>query len=172
MFVRNCPDCGKELSYSRKGNLDAAIKSNNVCTSCSLKGKTKSEEHCRNISEALKGKTLSQEHCRNLSESKKGEKNPNYGKSHSEEHRRKISIMRGGNGELDQKWPGMTTWAKRVKERDEYVCQHCYYDGLPHEMEAHHIVPKAKFPQYAYDLDNGQTLCKECHRSVHAGPTI
>ena len=149
MFVRNCPDCGKELSYSAKCNLTRAIKSNNVCGSCVKKGKQKmlgkkhSAESRRKIAEALKGKPL------------------------SEERRRKISIRKGGSGELNIKWSGMTTWAIRVKERDNYICQHCHYDGLPHEMDAHHIIPKSKFPQYAYDISNGQTLCRECHRIEH-----
>ena len=126
MFIRNCPDCGKELSYNKKWALNRAIKTGGVCKSCSQKGKT-----------------------------------------YSKEVRHKISISKGGAGKLDQKWPGLRAWANRVKERDEYVCQHCYYDGLPEEMDAHHIVPKSKFPQYAYDLDNGQTLCKQCHRIEH-----
>ena len=39
MFIRNCPECGKELSYTQEKGLKAAIKSNNVCTSCVKKGK-------------------------------------------------------------------------------------------------------------------------------------
>ena len=157
MFIRNCPECGKELSYSAKRALNRAIKKGAECRSCVRKG----EKHY------LYGKTLPEETLRKLSEALKGEKNPSYGKTPSEESRRKMSIGKGGNGELNKKWPGMATWANRVKERDEYICQHCNYDGLPEEMDAHHIVPKSKFPQYAYDLDNGQTLCKECHMYVH-----
>jgi 5-methylcytosine-specific restriction endonuclease McrA len=186
MFIRNCLDCGKEMSYSKKWILNRAIKNNSVCVPCSKKGekhpfygKTHSGEHCRKISENMKGNKNnlgnkhSEETLRKMSENMKGEKNPSYGKTPSEETRRNISIGNGGSGKLDQKWPGLRAWANRVKERDEYVCQHCYYDGLPEEMDAHHIVPKSKFPQYAYDLDNGQTLCKQCHRIEHyKRPTI
>jgi 5-methylcytosine-specific restriction endonuclease McrA len=133
MYIRNCPDCGKELSYSVKSCLNRAIRNNSVCISCS----------------------------------QKGENHPNYGKTLSEETRRRLSIAKGGNGELNHKWPGMTTWSRRVKERDDYICQHCHLDGLPEEMDAHHIIPKSKFSQYAYDLNNGQTLCKDCHRIEH-----
>ena len=133
MFIRNCPECGKDISYKGKKGLDRANRRNAKCRPCS----------------------------------KKGEKNPSYGKAPSKESRRKMSIGNGGSGELNCKWPGLRAWANRVKERDEYVCQHCNYDGLPEEMDAHHIVPKSKFPRYAYDLDNGQTLCKECHMYVH-----
>ena len=126
MYIRNCSQCGKEISYSNKGNLNKANRRNANCRPCSKKGKAQSEEH-----------------------------------------RRKMSIAKGGNGTLNQKWPGMRAWANRVKERDEYVCQHCNHDFYPHECDAHHIMPKAKFPQYAYDLNNGITLCKECHIYEH-----
>jgi len=149
-YTRECPNCGKELTYKSNSGLKSAIRNNTVCISCSQKGKTPSEETRRKMSEA-----------------KKGEKHPNYGKTPSEETRRKMSIAQGGSGELNRKWPGMIAWARRVKERDDYICQHCHLDGLPEEMEAHHIVPRAKFPQYAYDLGNGQTLCRECHRIEH-----
>ena len=98
----------------------------------------------------------------------KGDNHPFYGKKHSVETLYKMSITLGGSGELPKfSKIKLGSWAKRVKERDDYICQHCHLDGLPEEMDAHHIVPKAKFPQYAYDLDNGQTLCRECHRIEH-----
>lgn len=34
MFSRECPKCSKLLSYSRKSNLDKAIKKNALCRSC------------------------------------------------------------------------------------------------------------------------------------------
>ena len=149
MYTRNCPNCDKELSYSKKFNLNKAIKSNAVCRLCSQKGKTFSEEHCRNISEALKG-----------------EKNPNYGKkgwTHSEESRRKNSIAHGGTGELNQKWHGLRAWARRAKEMTPF-CEWCYSED---NLEAHHIMPKSKFPRYAYDLDNARVMCHQCHKTCH-----
>ena len=65
------------------------------------KGKTFSEEHRRNLSEACKGKKHSEETKRKRSEAmkgennpmygKKGENSPNYGRKHSEEFCRKNS---------------------------------------------------------------------------------
>ena len=55
------------------------------------KGKPKSEEHKKKISEAQKGKQLSEEHKKKISEAKKGEKHPNYGKHFSEEYKKKLS---------------------------------------------------------------------------------
>ena len=34
-------------------------------------------------------------------------------------------------------------------------------------MEAHHIKPKAKFPNEAYDDNNGVALCQKCHKEYH-----
>ena len=134
MYIRNCSDCGKTLTYVRKSAFFKANRRNAKCKSC----------------------------C------KTGEKNHNYGKSFSEETRRNMSIAKGGSGELPKfSKSKINTWSRRVKKRDDYICQHCHYDGLPEEMDAHHIVPKSKFPQYAYDVDNGQTLCRECHRIEH-----
>jgi len=58
MFVRDCPDCGEEMSYSKKGNLDRAIKKGAVCKSCSKIGKkrpTFSDEHRSKISIGMGG---------------------------------------------------------------------------------------------------------------------
>ena len=54
------------------------------------KGKIVSEETKRKLSEINKGKTLSEEHIRKLSVANTGEKNHNYGKTRSEETRKKI----------------------------------------------------------------------------------
>jgi len=153
MYTRNCPQCGKELSYSAKCSFNRAIKRNSVCVSCVKKGKKPPNY----------GKTHSEETLRKMSEAKKGEKHPLYGKFHSEEHRRNMSIGSGGNGELNRKWPRHVAWAKRVKERDG-CCQKC---SSTEDLHAHHLIPKALMPQNAYVVANGITLCKDCHIELH-----
>lgn len=61
------------------------------------KGKPKSEETRKKLSEAHKGKQFSEEHKKKLSESKKGENNSMYGKKHSEEARKKMGNCHKGN---------------------------------------------------------------------------
>ena len=176
MWTRDCPDCGKEMSYSVKSCLNRANRTGSSCHSCSKKGKTLSEEtrrklserkkgikkqpfseeHRRNISEAKKGKKLSEETCRKMSKARKGT-------TPSEETRRKISIAQGGNGKLDRKWPRHAAWANRVKERDG-CCQKCQ---STEDLHAHHLIPRALMPQH-YDVDaNGITLCQSCHIELH-----
>lgn len=56
------------------------------------------------------------------------------------------------------------TWAELVKERDEYKCVIC---GSTDRIQAHHIKPTFLYPEYKKDLDNGATLCYECHKKTH-----
>lgn len=55
-------------------------------------------------------------------------------------------------------------WRKSVFERDNYTCQFCsQYGGI---LNADHIKPFALFLGLRFDLDNGRTLCIECHRKT------
>lgn len=55
-------------------------------------------------------------------------------------------------------------WRKLVFNRDNYTCQHC---GDKKYLHAHHIVEWAKDESKRFILDNGVTLCVECHSKVH-----
>lgn len=89
----------------------------------------------------------------------------------SSSHRIRASLDRGGDGDLERleqghrrRWPGIRGWRQRVKERDGFKCQRC---GSDHHLHAHHIKPKAKFPDRYLELDNGITLCESCHYDEH-----
>ena len=57
-------------------------------------------------------------------------------------------------------------WRKSVFERDGYTCRMCKKVGG--RLEAHHIKPWAFFPSERYSLENGITLCTDCHKWIHS----
>ena len=59
-------------------------------------------------------------------------------------------------------------WAKHVKLRDGGMCQNCGAERA--RLHAHHIAPRSRRPDLKYDLNNGITLCSNCHDWVHTHP--
>ena len=54
----------------------------------------------------------------------------------------------------------LNRWSDEVIKRDK-KCLKC---GSKKHLEAHHIKPKHKYPKLAYNVSNGATLCRDCHR--------
>ena len=52
----------------------------------------------------------------------------------------------------------------KIYERDKYKCQHCGNGG---KLNVHHIKSWAEYPSKRYDIDNGITLCRDCHAKLH-----
>lgn len=93
-----------------------------------------------------------------------------------------IEVLRKGAtkrmGELNPSWKGGITpvnhkirnssqykeWRASVFKRDGYRCFDC--GQLGGNLEADHILPFAYFPRLRFDINNGITRCKECHRST------
>lgn len=65
----------------------------------------------------------------------------------------------------ERKKPAYKEWRIAVFERDNYTCAHCGKVGG--NLNAHHIKPYAEYPELRLDINNGITLCEECHRKVH-----
>lgn len=83
-----------------------------------------------------------------------GENNPNW---------------KGGKSLLPRKQRNTTkehlAWKRKVFARDKYTCQYC---GSTKHLNAHHIWYFAEYPEIAYDIDNGLTLCENCHKIEHS----
>jgi 5-methylcytosine-specific restriction endonuclease McrA len=54
-------------------------------------------------------------------------------------------------------------WREAVFKRDGYKCQKC---GSSEKLQAHHVKPFINNPHLVVVLDNGITLCEDCHRDV------
>lgn len=52
-------------------------------------------------------------------------------------------------------------WRTSVFERDDYTCRFCSERGG--RLEADHIKPWCDYPELRFAIDNGRTLCHDCH---------
>lgn len=60
-------------------------------------------------------------------------------------------------------------WRNAVLERDDGKCVLCGRRKKPSKgirMEVDHIKPFLLFPELAFDINNGRTLCSTCHRKT------
>lgn len=55
-------------------------------------------------------------------------------------------------------------WRGTVLQRDNYMCIDC---GTTKNLIAHHIKPQEKFKELRLEIDNGLTLCSQCHAKHH-----
>lgn len=56
-------------------------------------------------------------------------------------------------------------WREMVFERDNWTCQKCLERGF--ELNAHHIENFSNNEELRFNIDNGITLCRECHYKFH-----
>lgn len=54
-----------------------------------------------------------------------------------------------------------------VLARDNWACVECGKRGG--KLEVHHVKPYATYPDLAFDIDNGVTLCLSCHNKTKRG---
>lgn len=104
------------------------------------------------------GKKASIETRRKMSEAHKGEKCHFFidGKSKEKFGERK-AIMHSMEYKL---------WREAVFERDDYTCifcGKCSQKGVKAFLHADHIKSWAQYPELRFAIDNGRTLCAECH---------
>lgn len=119
------------------------------------------------VSLALKGKKKSEKHKKNISLSKTGVSHP-YSEGNKHHN------WKGGITPLNKKIRSSLEyklWRKAVFERDKYTCVWCGKRGV--ELHADHIKQFAYYPELRFAIDNGRTLCIDCHKTTYtyAGKT-
>ncbi len=153
----------------KKSSLETRNKISNV-----QKGRKLSEEHKRKLSIANKGKKykpMSEQGKLNISLSHKSKRSPR-----SIETRRKLSEARKGDkwctwkggvskpNELIRRSLEYRLWRIAVFERDNYTCIWCCKKGG--KLNADHIKRFSEYPELRFAIDNGRTLCEQCHRTT------
>lgn len=147
-YKRECRNCG-EIDWVLSTRL------NSLCKPCA-----------NSIEWAKKEKRVAA--------AKKMWKNEEYRKKHSQAMKQSDKVKRGEEHHFYKTGKGTPRgftaeyieWRTGVYERDNYTCQGCGQVGG--ELNAHHIIPWSVSEEKRFDLDNGQTLCYECHVKVHA----
>ena len=92
-----------------------------------------------------------------IADSKMGDKNPNWKGGISP-----FNVLIRNSAE-------MRLWRKSVFSRDNYICQDCGArngNGKAIVLNADHIKSFAEFPELRFAIDNGRTLCVECHKKT------
>lgn len=134
----------------------------------------------------MKGKRMSEESRRKMSDAAKNRPSNRLGKKHSAETRLLISEAtkaRTPRGEshyaysdgkhqrdrCDRRTTEYKAWRDAVYDRDKYTCQHCG-DSSGGNLQAHHVKAFADYPELRFNVDNGVTLCRDCHERVHLKP--
>jgi 5-methylcytosine-specific restriction endonuclease McrA len=142
---RDCKYCGKEF----KGRLRSIFCSRK----CSNKGREVSEKTRNKFSKfhstrPRKRFTIDTKIKMSLAKTKEKEFT---GFKSTDNHRIRNSIE---NSE----------WIIKVFTGDEFTC--CLCNNVGGRLEAHHIKQFSKYPELRFDINNGITLCKECHKKI------
>jgi hypothetical protein len=136
-----------------------------------LAGRKQSAEHIQKRMEWCLGRPFSAEHKQKLSDSKKGKPPWNKG-------------LKGYlAGDQHYNWKGGITpenaairnslelklWRESVFARDEFTCVLCFAksgNGKKIILHADHIKPFCLYPELRTAIDNGRTLCVDCHKAT------
>lgn len=77
------------------------------------------------------------------------------------------ALFKGEEARHRNRPANVSRWAQKVLLRDSFTCQRCGAAGEEVSLQAHHVRPYETFPAGRVDVNNGVTLCAECHWHVH-----
>jgi Rps23 Pro-64 3,4-dihydroxylase Tpa1-like proline 4-hydroxylase len=162
-LTHNYPNKGKKLSRQHRKALSKAQYKFYATHKSSNIGRVRSQETRDKISLVQKGKKLSNKTKQKISKALRGENAPSWMGGIT-----KLKTLIRHTFKYRQ-------WRSRVFQRDNWTCQTCHKRGC--YLEAHHIKAFAKIIkdnniktieaaiacQELWAIDNGVTLCKDCH---------
>lgn len=173
IFDKYCQGCS-ELFFSRSGSrqfCEVCNQKRMICPEC---GGAKKRPYTQSCSKSCSSKRNFREHDSRKRQLEEARNSINRGKGISEARTGKPRLdMRGEN---NPNWKGgvsaeykdirstleYTNWRRAVFRRDDWTCQSCGERGG--RLEAHHIVAFSHDSSLILEVDNGQTLCRECHK--------
>lgn len=158
-IVKKCLICDKEfyvaLSREKAKFCSNACRNESQRTQITLKCVVCKKEYKRHISQVKwRGSSVCSYECRNIhfSLSKSGENSPSWKGGLSNPLRRLRNSSR------------FKKWRELVFKRDNKTCQDC--GSVNTILHPHHIKPFSIFPELQFEISNGRTLCKECHKKA------
>lgn len=158
------PLYGTKFSIERRKNISEALKGR--------KRPPFSKEWRERMSKNRKGKKFGEEHRKRISEGLKGIKRPpitmqqRINKSLGATKEKIFTGFKSRERTRLMASKEYKLWRKSVFERDNYACVWCGVrngNGKAVILNADHIKPFALYPELRFAIDNGRTLCKECH---------
>ncbi len=148
-----CKICGNSFYITQSGARRGGHHCSALCYYVSLKGRISHRKGKSGVYSEETLRKMSETHKRigNRPPVLRGENHPNW---------------RGGITSVDEKIrksKEYKKWRLSVFKRDNYTCQVCGEKG---NINADHIKPFALFKELRFDVNNGRTLCVECHRKT------
>lgn len=140
---RTCVDCGAALNHPGSKR----------CNTCSAKEKWQSPTHREKVSTAVR-------HTLKTSPKIAAVRANNPYFQRGSEHPRYLGGTKQGRSSA-----AYDEWRIAVLMRDHNRCIEC---GREDELTAHHIKSYAKHPDLRFNVENGVTLCFDCHCKQHA----
>lgn len=146
-YIFKCDSCGSDIEESWPHIQPS--KGTHICTDCAFKTEQIDEKEYL----ASSGFLIDSFHAAVDPEGKikiwQGSKTPAWVRSESKQ----------------RNTPEYADWREKVFESDNYTCQVCGQCGG--ELTAHHIKSFKNHPELRTDVNNGVTLCLECHKEQH-----
>ena len=89
----------------------------------------------------------------------------NRGDNHSQWNAEMTDEERAIRNGSKRDLPEYKNWRRNVFTRDNYTCRACGAIGV--RLNAHHVIPWSVDVSLRYEISNGITLCKSCHKKEH-----
>lgn len=155
---RNCEYCGR-IFHTHEGQLK--VGQGKYCSrSCARKGSpTRKRER-----EFIKCFQCGSEVERHISEIKKRKGDKDFCSSKCwYEYNQRENHQNWQGGQSERMAPGYSGWRRKVLKRDRGFCRLCHSTT---KIEVHHIKKFSQYPEIRWEVNNGISLCEDCHKLV------